>query len=78
MAASSRLTAGQVIGTIAWHEFITNLRRPGFIFFTLLIPASGPARNLRTSARRESRLPLDSDAWDRNRNTHRSRSAADP
>jgi ABC-2 type transport system permease protein len=41
MAASSRLTAGQVIGTIAWHEFITNLRRPGFIFFTLLLPGLG-------------------------------------
>lgn len=41
MAASSRLTAAQTIGTIAWHEFVTNVRRPGFIFFTLLIPALG-------------------------------------
>jgi ABC-2 type transport system permease protein len=28
-------------GVIAWHEYITNLRRPGFIFFTLLPPALG-------------------------------------
>jgi ABC-2 type transport system permease protein len=42
MAASSRRkTGGQTIWTIAWHEYITNLRRPGFIFFTLLIPALG-------------------------------------
>jgi ABC-2 type transport system permease protein len=27
--------------TIAWHEYITNVRRPGFIFATLLIPALG-------------------------------------
>ncbi|MCC6187673.1 MAG: ABC transporter permease [Anaerolineales bacterium] len=27
--------------TIAWHEYLVNLRRPGFIFFTLLIPALG-------------------------------------
>lgn len=27
------------IGIIAWHEYVTNVRRPGFIFFTLLIPA---------------------------------------
>jgi ABC-2 type transport system permease protein len=41
MAASERLTGGQTIWTIARHEFLTNLRRPGFIFFTLLIPALG-------------------------------------
>jgi len=27
--------------TIAWHEFAVNALRPGFIFFTLLIPALG-------------------------------------
>jgi ABC-2 type transport system permease protein len=27
--------------TIAWHEYIINLLRPGFLFFTLLIPALG-------------------------------------
>ncbi|MGQ0604848.1 MAG: ABC transporter permease [Anaerolineales bacterium] len=27
--------------TIAWHEYLTNVRRPGFIFATLLIPALG-------------------------------------
>lgn len=27
--------------TIAWHEYVTNVRRPGFIFSTLLIPALG-------------------------------------
>lgn len=27
--------------TIAWHEYVTNVRRPGFIFATLLIPALG-------------------------------------
>jgi ABC-2 type transport system permease protein len=27
--------------TIAWHEYFTNVRRPGFIFATLLIPALG-------------------------------------
>src|SRR5688572_16268396 len=41
MAASNRLTNAQTVWTIAWHEFVTNLRRPGFIFFTLLIPALG-------------------------------------
>jgi ABC-2 type transport system permease protein len=30
-----------MIRTIAWHEYLVNLRRPGFIFFTLLIPALG-------------------------------------
>lgn len=41
MAASKSLTREQTIGTIAWHEFVTNVRRPGFIFVTLLIPALG-------------------------------------
>lgn len=27
--------------TVAWHEYVTNVRRPGFIFTTLLIPAFG-------------------------------------
>jgi ABC-2 type transport system permease protein len=27
--------------TIAWHEYLTNVRRPGFIFTTLLFPALG-------------------------------------
>jgi ABC-2 type transport system permease protein len=26
---------------IAWHEYVTNVRRPGFIFATLLVPALG-------------------------------------
>jgi len=29
------------VGTIAWHEYITNVRRVGFIFVTLMIPAFG-------------------------------------
>src|SRR5258706_8765550 len=29
------------IRTVAVHEYIVNVRRPGFIFFTLLIPALG-------------------------------------
>jgi ABC-2 type transport system permease protein len=41
MAASERQTRAQTIWTIARHEYLTNLRRPGFIFFTLLIPALG-------------------------------------
>ncbi len=41
MAASNRLTGTQTIWTIARHEYLTNLRRPGFIFFTLLIPGLG-------------------------------------
>ncbi len=32
----------QMTWTIAWHEYVTNVRRPGFIFATLLIPALGP------------------------------------
>jgi ABC-2 type transport system permease protein len=31
----------QTIFIIAWHEYVTNIRRPAFIFFTLLIPALG-------------------------------------
>ncbi len=27
--------------TIAWHEYLTNVRRPGYIFATLLVPALG-------------------------------------
>ncbi len=30
-----------MIRTIAWHEYVVNVRRPGFIFATLLIPALG-------------------------------------
>ncbi len=30
-----------MIWTIAWHEYLTSLRRAGFIFATLLIPALG-------------------------------------
>ncbi len=41
MAASNRLSGRQIIWTIARHEYLTNLRRPGFIFFTLLVPALG-------------------------------------
>jgi len=29
------------IRTVAVHEYRVNVRRPGFIFFTLLIPALG-------------------------------------
>ena len=31
----------RTILTIARHEYAVNVRRPGFIFFTLLIPALG-------------------------------------
>jgi ABC-2 type transport system permease protein len=30
-----------MIATIAWHEYVVNVRRPGFIFVTLLFPALG-------------------------------------
>ncbi len=35
------MSNGSLILTIARHEFAVNVRRPGFIFFTLLIPALG-------------------------------------
>ena len=35
-----RANLGSIL-TIARHEYIINVRRPGFIFFTLLIPALG-------------------------------------
>jgi ABC-2 type transport system permease protein len=35
------MPAGNVILTIARHEYAVNVRRPGFIFFTLLFPALG-------------------------------------
>lgn len=31
----------RALWTIAWHEYATNVRRPGFIFATLLVPALG-------------------------------------
>ena len=35
------MSSRSLILTIARHEFAVNVRRPGFIFFTLLIPAMG-------------------------------------
>ncbi len=35
------MSNGNIILTIARHEYAVNVRRPGFIFFTLLIPALG-------------------------------------
>ena len=35
------MSNGSLILTIARHEYAVNVRRPGFIFFTLLIPALG-------------------------------------
>ena len=35
-----RASLGSIL-TIAGHEYVVNVRRPGFIFFTLLIPALG-------------------------------------
>src|SRR5690242_16233996 len=35
-----RANLGSIL-TIAGHEYAVNVRRPGFIFFTLLIPALG-------------------------------------
>lgn len=35
------MSNGKLIWTIARHEYLVNVRRPGFIFFTLLIPALG-------------------------------------
>ncbi|MCC7361984.1 MAG: ABC transporter permease [Anaerolineales bacterium] len=35
------MSNSSLILTIARHEYIVNVRRPGFIFFTLLIPALG-------------------------------------
>ena len=58
MAAANRLTRAQTIWTIARHEYLTNLRRPGFIFFTLLIPAQTMASD--QGAARTSVLPMGS------------------
>ena len=41
MAMPEQRSTNATIWTIARHEYLTNLRRPGFIFFTLLIPALG-------------------------------------
>ncbi len=41
MANPKLRTQPGMIATIAAHEYLVNLRRPGFIFFTLLIPALG-------------------------------------
>src|SRR5258708_16373970 len=40
MATMRRADPGSIL-TIAGHEYVINVRRPGFIFFTLLIPALG-------------------------------------
>src|SRR5438067_7905194 len=40
MPSMRRANLGSIL-TIAGHEYVINVRRPGFIFFTLLIPALG-------------------------------------